>query len=155
MTSPYPDLSVRTAGPGDAAAIAAVFSPSVRLLTFLPRLHTVEEDSRFIAGRLLPECDVLVAEHDGRIISFLARDGEDIRLMHTHPEHIGRGAGHMLVERAKQSGVRALQAWCFQANVPARRFYERHGFHAVRFTNGAGNEEGMPDMLYRWEQPPA
>jgi hypothetical protein len=29
-------------------------------------------------------------------------------------------------------------------------FYERHGFMAIEFTDGSGNEEKEPDVLYRW-----
>jgi putative acetyltransferase len=51
----------------------------------------------------------------------------------------------------KGSGIGALELWCFQANEHARRFYETRGFHAIRFTDGAQNEEQMPDIRYRWE----
>jgi len=37
------------------------------------------------------------------------------------------------------------------ANARARRFYEARDFHAIRFTDGADNEERMPDIRYRWE----
>ena len=37
----------------------------------------------------------------------------------------------------------------FQKNEGARRFYERHGFTAVEWTDG-DNEEGAPDVRYRW-----
>ncbi len=143
-------LSIRQAGPADAEAIAAVFSPSLRLLAFLPPLHTVAEDRWFIENVILKECSVTVAELEGRIVSFLARDGREIRLLHTDPAHIGRGAGSMLVDAAKESGEEVLELWCFQANEGARRFYERHGFSAIRFTDGAQNEEKLPDVRYRW-----
>ena len=42
---PSTDLTNRVAIANDADAIARVFSPSLRLLTFLPELHTVEEES--------------------------------------------------------------------------------------------------------------
>ena len=48
--------------------------------------------------------------------------------------------------------VGALELWCFQANERARRFYETRDFHAIRFTDGADNEEQMPDIRYRWER---
>ncbi|MDP9464580.1 MAG: GNAT family N-acetyltransferase, partial [Actinomycetota bacterium] len=41
-----------------------------------------------------------------------------------------------------------LQLWTFESNDRARRFYERHGFTAVEFTDGAGNEERWPDVRY-------
>ena len=136
----------------DAVGIAAVFSSSLRLLTFLPMLHTVEEDRRFIENFILKECEVIVAEGDAGIVSFLARNGEEIRLLYSHPDFIGSGAGSLLLDVAKKSGVVALELWCFQANERARRFYEERGFRAVRFTDGRDNEEKVPDVRYRWER---
>lgn len=93
-----------------------------------------------------------VAEADGRIVSFLARQREEIRLLHTHPDFVSRGAGAALLDAAKGSDVAALELWCFQANHGARRFYERHGFRPSLFTDGANNEEKTPDVRYRWER---
>jgi hypothetical protein len=39
--------------------------------------------------------------------------------------------------------------WTFQANLGARRFYERHGCRQVRRTDG-DNEENLPDILYEY-----
>ena len=136
----------------DAGGIAAVFSSSLRLLTFLPVLHTVEEDRRFIENIILKECEVIVAEGDPGIVSFLALNGEEIRLLYSHPDFIGSGAGSLLLDAVKKSSVAALELWCFQANERARRFYEERGFRAVRFTDGRDNEENVPDVRYRWER---
>ena len=144
----------RLATASDAGDIASVFSSSFRLLTFLPMLHTVEQDRWFIENVVLKECEVAVAERDGGIVSFLARDGEEIRMLYTHPDVVGSGAGSLLLEAAKASGVAALELWCFQANIRARKFYEARGFRAIRFTDGADNEEKMPDIRYRWQLRP-
>lgn len=149
------DFTTRQARPEDGAAIAAVLSPSFRLLTFLPMLHTVEEDRWFVDNVILKECAVTVAEGDKGIVAFLARQGDEVRMLYTHPDFIGAGAGSLLLDGAKRSGVAALELWCFQANTHARRFYERRGFKAVRFTDGHDNEEKMPDVRYRWARDPA
>jgi GNAT superfamily N-acetyltransferase len=146
-------LRLRQAALADADAIAAVFSPSLRLLKFLPELHTVAEDRWFIENVILKECEVTIVEVSGVVVSFLARLGEEIRLLHTHPDRIGEGAGGLLLDHAKAHGPGALELWCFQANDRARRFYEQHGFRPIAFTNGERNEEGMPDVRYRWERP--
>ncbi|MEM9685212.1 MAG: GNAT family N-acetyltransferase [Pseudomonadota bacterium] len=146
------EVTIREARSGDADAIARVFSASRRLLTFLPDLHTVEEDRRFIAGTILRDCAVTVGVADGEIVSFLARQNEEIRLLHTCPEFIGNGAGSRLIDGAKSAPVAALELWCFQANMAARRFYERHGFEPIAFTDGKDNEEQTPDVRYRWER---
>ena len=144
-------FTLRRATVCDAKAVANVFSASFRLLTFLPILHTVEEDRRYIQNVILNECEVTVAEDESGIVSFLARQGEEVRLLHTRPDRIGVGAGTQLIDAEKASGIGALELWCFEANERARRFYEARGFRAIRFTDGAHNEEQMPDIRYRWE----
>jgi GNAT superfamily N-acetyltransferase len=152
MTEGLMPLSLRRATAADAAAIAAVFSASFRLLTFLPSLHTPAEDRRFIEEVILAHYEVTLAEDASGIVSFLARGGEEVRLLYTRPDRVGTGAGTLLIEAAKASGVAALELWCFQANTRARRFYESRGFRAIRFTGGADNEERTPDVRYRWQR---
>ena len=146
-------FKLRGATDEDALAIAEVYFASFRLLTFLPMLHTAEGYRQFIAKVILKECPVTVVEDDTGIVSFLALQGEEVRLLYTRPDRIGLGAGTRLIEAAKSSGVEALELWCLQANARARRFYEARGFHAIRFTDGAENEERTPDVRYRWERP--
>src|SRR5512132_4210386 len=50
---------------------------------------------------------------------------------------------------AKALHPNGLDLWTFQSNVGARHFYEWHGFAALETTDGA-NEEGAPDVHYRW-----
>jgi GNAT superfamily N-acetyltransferase len=144
-------FSLRRATAFDADAITNVHWASFRLLTFLPMLHTIEENRGFIANVILKECKVTVAEDETGIVAFLARKGEEVRLLYTRPDRIGMGAGTQLIEAAKVTGIDALELWCFQANERARRFYEARDFDPIRFTDGADNEERMPDVRYRWE----
>ncbi len=144
-------FTLRRATACDADAIANVYSTSFRLLTFLPMLHTVEEYRWFIANVILNECEVTVAEDGSGIVAFLTLQGEEVRLLYTRPDRMGMGSGTQLLDAAKASGIGALELWCFQANERARRFYEARGFRAIRFTDGADNEEQMPDVRYRWE----
>jgi GNAT superfamily N-acetyltransferase len=148
---PIMPFTIRRATAGDADEVAEVFSASFRLLSFLPILHSVAEDRWFIANVIFKDCEVVVANDDSGIVSFLARQGEEVRLLHTRPDKIGCGAGTQLITAAKKSGVDVLELWCFQANTRARRFYEERGFRAIRFTDGANNEEKTPDIRYRWE----
>jgi hypothetical protein len=45
-----------------------------------------------------------------------------------------------------------LKLFAFQRNVNARAFYEKHGFTAVTFSDGAETEEKEPDVLYEWHR---
>ena len=156
-----PPFRLRAAVDADANAIAELYFASYRLLTFLPRLHTLDSYRWFVANRMLKECAVTVAEDDTGIVAFIALQGELARhrnadipgfWLYVRPDRIGRGAGTQLIEDAKASGVASLELWCFQAHTRARRFYEARGFHAIRFTDGSDNEERTPDVRYRWER---
>jgi ribosomal protein S18 acetylase RimI-like enzyme len=70
--------------------------------------------------------------------------------LYVDPSWQGRRIGHQLVELAKQRRPEGLALWTFQANGPAQRFYERHGFVAVERTDGHRNEEQEPDVRYVW-----
>jgi ribosomal protein S18 acetylase RimI-like enzyme len=66
---------------------------------------------------------------------------------------MGRGLGDEFMRLVRQRQPGELQLWAFQSNTRARRFYEHHGFAAVEFTDGAGNEERWPDVRYLAETP--
>jgi GNAT superfamily N-acetyltransferase len=66
------------------------------------------------------------------------------------PAVVGRGLGTRFIGRAKETLGSPIRLYTFQANASARRFYERHGFRVLELTDGAGNEERCPDILYEW-----
>ncbi|CAM5305129.1 GNAT family N-acetyltransferase [Streptomyces hirsutus] len=66
------------------------------------------------------------------------------------PEWRGRGLGDRFVALAKERRPGGLSLWTFQVNGPAHRFYERHGFEAVEWTDGSRNEAREPDMRFVW-----
>jgi ribosomal protein S18 acetylase RimI-like enzyme len=144
-------VRIRPARPGDAHAVAQVFIASFDTLTFLPKLHTNEETVDFIANKVMQEHEVLVAEEDGTIVGFLAMaHGDTLEHLYVHPDSQCRGVGGALLERAKERMPGGFSLWVFQQNVQARRFYERHGLSLIERTEGAGNEERMPDARYEW-----
>jgi putative acetyltransferase len=146
-------FTLRRAAASDADEIANVYYASFRLLTFLPMLHTTEEYRWFVSNVTLKNARSRLTRTKAGSSLFLGRRGEKVRLLYTRPDRIGMGAGTQLIDAAKASNVDALELWCFQANERARRFYEARGFQAIRFTDGADNEERMPDIRYRWEHP--
>ena len=71
-----------------------------------------------------------------------------IEQLYVHPLHVGHGIGTQLLERAKSELVPPIRLYTFQANTRASRFYERHGFQAIGYSDGTRNEEQCPDILY-------
>lgn len=145
-------ISLRAATQADADDIAALFAVSRRLLTFLPDLHSVEEDQAHIRERVLVDYRVTVAERDGRIVGFMAELDGWIEHFYIDASQLRTGIGSVLMDDAK-SRNEELQLWCFADNLRGRAFYESQGFVPVKFTDGADNEARAPDILYRWERP--
>ena len=144
-------VTLRPATQADANDVAALFATSRRLLTFLPDLHSVEEDQAYIRDKVLVDYRVTVAERGGRIVGFMAELEGWIEHLYMDVMQLRTGIGSVLLEDAK-SRNRSLQLWCFANNLRGRAFYEKHGFVAVKFTDGDSNEARAPDILYRWER---
>ena len=95
-----------------------------------------------------------VAELDGELVGLMALssqpDGSWIDQMSVHPSHVGQRIGTSLLAHALATLPAPIGLYTFQRNAGARRFYERHGFVAVTFTQGEANEERCPDVLYEY-----
>lgn len=116
--------------------------------TWMPKLHTGAETVAY-CGLMIDWGWVTVAEIDDRVVGFLARDGDEICAMYISPDVKGQGIGHQLLQAAKAQSKR-LDLWAFQANSGALRFYRREGFVEVARTDGAHNEENLPDVNLVW-----
>jgi GNAT superfamily N-acetyltransferase len=147
-------MEVRLAGRADAEAVADVFIPSFETLTFLPVLHTHDETRAFVRG-LFERSEVWVAEEDGRVVGMAVLSDDMLEHIYVHPNAQGRGAGSALLHQAMLRRPAGFTLWVFQQNEQARRFYERRGLHAIRLTDGSGNEEKTPDALYEWWPDPS
>ncbi len=139
---------IRKARVEDAVPCARILGDWFTATEWLPRLHTPAEDLAFLR-RLIGRNHVIVADQNGIAVGFLARDGRDLSHLYVTATLRGQGIGSALLDGAKASSDH-LELWCFQANEAARRFYQRHGFVAAETTDGADNEEGVPDVRYLW-----
>jgi GNAT superfamily N-acetyltransferase len=149
------EIAFRAATAADAAGVAEVYLASRKaFVAFAPLAHSDAEVRRWIADVLVPAGGVTVAVERGQVVGMMAlsRDGEHgwIEQLYLGPAAVARGLGAVLLERAKRELGPPIRLYTFQANAGARRFYERHGFRALAFGDGSGNEEACPDVLYEW-----
>jgi ribosomal protein S18 acetylase RimI-like enzyme len=151
---------LRRATFSDASRVADVLiGTRSAFMPYAPSAHTEEEVRAWVASHLIPNTCVTVAEKEGRVVGVMATDsdgtGSWIMQMAVEPKLVGSGIGSALLVHAIRSLRRPIRLYTFQQNVGARRFYERNGFLAIELTDGQGNEEKCPDMLYEFRQPPA
>lgn len=142
---------IRRADIAESDAIAELFRETREsALPFLPILHTLDEDHAYFRGKVFQENEIWVAR-DGSLLGFIAFHEDWIGHLYVHPAHHGSGYGRALTAFA-QENYSPLSLWLFQKNLKAAAFYERMGFRKVEETDGSGNEEMEPDMLYRWSR---
>ncbi|WP_300519682.1 GNAT family N-acetyltransferase [Aliiroseovarius sp.] len=136
------------AAPEDAPAIARILSDWIDATPWMPRVHTREEDQGF--GRMLVTRGwTQVVRAGGNAVGFLSRDGAEVHALYVARTARGRGVGKALLDQAKAAAP-LLQLYTFQANTAAQRFYLREGFVEISRTDGAGNDEHLPDIRYEW-----
>jgi ribosomal protein S18 acetylase RimI-like enzyme len=151
-----PDVTLRRARPGDAPAIAETHLASRRQgLPYLPDVHTDAETYQWVAEVMLPQQEVWVAEIAGEVAGFAALHEGWLEHLYIAPAYQGRGLGSALLDLAMSRSPGGLQLFAFQRNERARHFYEQRGFVAEWFGDGSENEEGEPDVRYRWPGAPA
>lgn len=115
----------------------------------LEQERTLEEDRRFFQEMVAARCDIWVAEHEGRLVGFLALQGSYIDRLYVLPDVQRAGVGSTLLRHAMTLSPAGLELYTHQKNVAARSFYEKHGFVAARF-GVSPPPESEPDVEYHW-----
>src|SRR5580704_11531437 len=116
--------SYRPARAADVPAIATVFGAARAQMTYLPSLHTPEEDVAFFSN-VVAGSWVHVAEADGTGIGFCAVREGWVNHLYVHPEQQEQGVGSILLSRALQVHTGELILWVFEENHRAQTFYAR------------------------------
>jgi GNAT superfamily N-acetyltransferase len=118
----------------DSVEIAEVWlrSRKATVPAIPPPVHSDEEVRAWFQEVVLPNREVWVAQAGGNIIALLVLNGDWVDQLYVEPTWTGNGVGSRLLDMAKEQRPTALKLWTFQANVAARRFYERQGFVAIK-----------------------
>lgn len=146
------DWLIRQATRSDRSALASIMRAALDGLGFVPKLHTAGEDAAFMAGLLL-SAEVWVAATSTDTIAFIAvTQGTNVPTLYVAPAWQAKGIGVALLNAAKQ-GRSELVLHCFAQNHIARRFYEANGFSQIARDEVGRNDEGLPDITYRWQAP--
>jgi ribosomal protein S18 acetylase RimI-like enzyme len=153
-------VSLRDAGPADAAAVARIQVASWRaayaglmpdeVLAGLSEERRREHWETLLAAGPPAFCLLAGSPPVGFVAAGTARLGYDgdgdgdgdghgqVYAIYVDPEHWGRGHGGALlaaaVERLRAAGSRRVTLWVLTTNLSARAFYERAGWSATGLT---------------------
>jgi len=160
MASPKPTsrqdiplFTLRPARVADAPAMAEIhISARDSAPGMPPSIHSPADIHAWMARALASGDAALVAERNGTVVGYAHYPGSnELADLYVLPSNQGRGVGAALLEAVKEARPGGFELWVFEANVEARRFYEKRGLVEVERTDGRGNEEGVPDVKMRWE----
>ncbi len=143
-------LRLTRARRADAAPCAAILHEWIAETGWFPTADPPSASADAVRGMI----------RDGRVTvaravnpaGFVAVEGGYLRCLYVARDWRGQGVGRALLDHAKARTGDELRLWTFRANMRARRFYRREGFVEARGTDGAGNEEGLPDIEMIWRQ---
>jgi len=146
-------IELRPATSADYDAIATIWHLSAGLPGVgpaqLPPLERLRErvDVEMEAG-----WQVTVAEASPEIVGFLAIKPEAAILdqLFMHPEARGLGLGRLLLDAAKAQMPDGFTLFTRPGNMPARKFYEKHGL--VHLRDELHPVFGDPIVWYGWKQ---
>lgn len=144
-------IELRRAGPADSSAVADVWLRSFNAA--LPTVRRARPDVQirtWFRVMVVPARETWVAVADGEVVAMMVLDSAILDQLYVDPPWWGCGIGARLIGMAKQRRPAGLSLWTFQVNVPAQRFYLRHGFVVAQRTDGRRNEEREPDVRFEW-----
>ncbi|WP_290558346.1 GNAT family N-acetyltransferase [Aestuariivita sp.] len=141
---------LRPARPTDAGRTGAILSAFIDHTDWMPRIHTRAEDLSFAAD-MIDRGWVTVAETAGTVVGFSAREACMVHALYVDARARGKGCGGALLKQM-QRATDTLTLWTFQHNTRAQAFYRHHGFAEMERTDGAGNDEGLPDLRMGWKR---
>jgi putative acetyltransferase len=126
-------VKIRPATPADVPELARIAAASYRatFLTILGEAGLALRDAAFFEHRFPDEIPCLHIGEDGagRMLGFHQVKNCLLIMLFLEPALTGRNLGAQLLADAESKGANRLE--CFSENHGARRFYERHGWHAT------------------------
>ncbi|MBV1895012.1 MAG: GNAT family N-acetyltransferase [Rhodobacteraceae bacterium] len=139
---------LRAAQSTDAGATGGILWGHLSTTSWMPQLYTAAEVIDF-CGLMIDRGWVTVATFSGQIEGFIARNKTEIHALYLSQKAVGKGVGKLLLNDAKTRS-KWLELWTFQAAIKAQKFYLAQNFIETERTDGAGNDEKLPDIRYVW-----
>lgn len=141
-------VSIRAAHQGDALATGAILAAFQHQTGWMPVMYSQDEAMAF-CRTMIRYGWMRVAQIQGDVRGFIARDGEEICGLYVAQNARRQGIGTALVQDAR---VTCSRLWLrvHQINRPARAFYAGLGFTEHRAENAPRNDEGLPELTCLW-----
>jgi ribosomal protein S18 acetylase RimI-like enzyme len=144
---------IRRGSAADGPAMAKIINDWIDETEWMPRIHSHEAIEGFFTPEILSKRTILLGERlDGKIEGYLTLKPEGmIAAFYLAPAARGTGLANLMMTEAKRLHPDRLELGVMEPNVRARRFYEAQGFIEISEGRKTDTDEGIPELLMRWE----
>jgi ribosomal protein S18 acetylase RimI-like enzyme len=144
---------IRRGGAADGPAMAKIINDWIDETEWMPRIHSHEAIEGFFTPEILSKRTILLGERlGGKIEGYLTLRPEGmIAAFYLAPAARGKGLANLMMTEAKRLHPDRLELGVMEPNARARRFYEAQGFIEIPEGRKTDTDEGIPELLMRWE----
>ena len=142
-------ISFRTAVPDDAPACAEILAQWVADTPWYPLDNPQSASSDAMVERILNGAVVLALDGD-TVAGFLSVELGQLDCLYLARAYQGRGIGKALLDQCKAYFPGGFSLWTLAQNTDAQRFYQREGLIETARSDGADNEDNLPDIQFYW-----
>lgn len=123
-------VKIRQYGNSDLDAVLSSWETATRLAHPFMTDKFIAQERINVAEIYMPNTDTWVIEIDGKVEGFIALMGNEVGAIFLQPKHHGKGAGKVLMEKAKELHS-DLEVEVFKENSIGRIFYSQCGFEPL------------------------
>lgn len=142
-------VTYREATPDDAEACVRIIRDWDAEMPWTAPLNDFATMTAFWTGFIVHR-SAWIAQESGTVVGFALRDDDNLGGLYVARGARNRGIGKALLDLARD-GQQRLEAWSYEANEHARRFYRREGF--VEFAREIEDSSGLTDVGHVWTRP--
>lgn len=140
----------RQATPDDAEACARIIRDWDAEMPWTAPLNDLATMTAFWTD-FIASHPAWIAEQGGKVAGFALRNDGNLAGLYVVRGARNHGIGKALLDLARD-GQQRLEAWAYEANPAARRFYRREGF--VEFDREIEESSGLMEIGHLWQAPP-
>ena len=151
-TLPGEAIHIRRYTPDDLEHTVCLWRASKRAAypyVAVQQRYTLAEDTAYFRDVVAVHCVVWLAEVAGRLAGLIALKEDFIDQLYVALEQQRHEVGTALLQKVREHSPAGLRLYTFQKNLSARAFYEKHGFHTIRYGVSPALEH-EPDVEYHW-----
>jgi putative acetyltransferase len=124
-------MQVRQYKNSDLEAVLAAWESATRLAHPFMTDEFIAQERKNVADLYLPNTDTWVVDINDKLEGFIALMGNEVGAIFVQPEHHGKGAGLILMNKA-QALHGDLEVEVFNENSIGREFYSKYGFKLIK-----------------------